>query len=284
MVREGKARSWLVFCSGLLLLLILWCGFAYGVFGLSIPQMMNAYFYLLPVNLLLTVCFFVFIVGGAVQLHKRCGKFPKTFGVVGGVLLGLSILYPVLAVPLLSESTSTQRKAFSEAISLQNLISSEYAEDDFRVRYAQRWDNTVYLRGEVSVNTDKLSAFDSEIRAQFSDIIGVVGEEQYIQNVPSPLQKYVDTALHFNFDDVCSVFSWFDETLIETTEYADVKFTVYYDSGMDFKEERIALLAQYGDDYLLFTLRFEGDGSDMHLRKETVMQKTAEFLKQAAWE
>ncbi len=282
MARKVKARFWFTFCMGLLLLLILWCCFAYGIFGLSIPQMMNTYFYLLPVNLLLTFCFFVFIVGGVVQLHKRRGKFPKTFGFVCGVLLGLSILYPILAVPLLSESTSTQRKAFSEAISLQNLISSEYAEDDFRVRYAQRWDNTVYLRGEVSVNTDKLSAFDLEIRAQFSDIIGVVGEVQYIQNVPSPLQKHVDTALLFNFDDVCSMFSWFDETLVETTEYADVKFTIYYDSGMDFKEERIALLAQYGNDYLLFMLRFEGDGSDMHLRKETVMQKTAEFLKQAA--
>ena len=282
MERGVKRRFWLIFCIGFLLLAILWYSFTFYGFGTSFPQMMNAFCYLLPVNILLTLCFFAYGIGGLVCWRRKTGKLPKSACAVCGIAAGLSLLYPILATPILGESTTTQQRAFIENLSLKNLVASEYEGESFWPQRAQRWGDTAYVCGEVRENAERMAASDAPIRAQLSAVPGAIGEAEYIQNVPKSLQAHVQTLLEARLDDRYFVFSWFDEDLVQTMEYDGVQFIVYYDAGVDFSEKRMAFMAQYEDDYLLFTLRFEDGENGMHMEKETVMQKTAEFMKQGA--
>lgn len=286
MTKQAKVKFWFVFSTGFLLLAILWYEFLLKGFGPNFSPMMNALCILLPINVLLTVGYFTYIFGSIASRRKQSKKLPKSATALCVISAVLALLYLVLfVVPLyfVNGDLFPKREAFKQAISLKNLISSNYSEEDFEVTRAQCWGNTVYLYGEVRANFDKVISFDADVRAQNPEHVCARGETQYIQNVPKALKNQTDKIMAFRFDtDIGDIISGRDDDLMEKVVYDGVDFTVYYDSHVDFQTNRIGFLAQYENDYMLFFLEFEDDTGEMEMQKETVMQKIAAFMKEQA--
>lgn len=284
MTKQAKVKFWFVFSTGFLLLAILWYEFLLKCFGPNFSPMMNALCILLPINVLLTFGYFTYIFGSIASRRKQSKKLPKSATALCVISAVLALLYHVLfVVPLyfVNGDLFPKREAFKQAISLKNLISSNYLEEDFEVTRAQCWGDTVYLYGEVRANFDKVISFDADVRAQFSENICARGETQYIQNVPKALKNQTDKIMAFRFDmDIGNTISGRDADLMEKVVYDGVDFTVYYDSHVDFQTNRIGFLAQYENDYMLFFLELEDDTGEMEMQKETVMQKVAAFMKE----
>lgn len=263
----------------LLILVLLYAPFLSSTIQTNFVLTMSFVYFYLPICFLLTVCTVICTVNVVYRLCKEKERLlSKPCKGILLISLFLSAFYLVFAPMILCPSASNEINAFQDAFSLKQVISEETDLEDLTVHIGKKWGNTVYIKGETTVNWERFTCVDKEIRDQCPPV-AVAYEVELMQNAPSIYKAFI-----FNMEKEWFVISvqdasFTDDEDITSFDYDGVHFTAYYDKYVDFQTERLFFLAEYENSLVRFSITLEDANEVLQLDIDSILLQTCQMLR-----
>lgn len=243
----------------------------------SIMGIFNSVFFLLPASVIMTILlFYLFYQDGRLFIKD---KMPSSKSVisVSMTLFLLSVflfLYPFLPGP---NRIIKNNKAIIETLSIENVLNTDLVDTETQYNtslYEQKQiGKIVYISSEYEINKDKmwLRSYDSTEK-----IISCQSSIKYIKNVPD-LFYNVERSVFNSLTNTLKLQYGITEKNTVNGANSQIKYSIYSgDSALKHHHESemqvIFILAENGDDFLLYQLAVCDDYDNLEINEEYILE------------
>lgn len=266
-----------------ILLVVSWLLSFHTLFEANIMSIFNFLFFMLPASMIITILLF-YIFHQDKKLFIR-GEIPSSKSVMSVSMTLLSIAIILFSYPFFPGSNKivSNHKAIFDTISIENVLKTDLIDKETQYNTSlyekKRIGKITYISSEYQMNMDKiwLRFYDSQEK-----IVAFESSFRYIKNVPD-LFYNVERSV---FNSLANTWRHeYDTNTKSTVSGADsqTKYTIY-SYNLDLANHNssemqvVIILAENGDDFLLYRLAVCDDYDNLEIKKEYILELVESFF------